>query len=82
MIKCLLKGIEQIPLLTSTQAEGTQFPHCFSLGFLSSPALRNGTLKKCKNRTFSTTLITLGEVQKWFHVFGSFKILLHTQKVS
>lgn len=46
MIKCLLKGIEQVHLLTSTQAEGMQFPHCFSLGFLSSPTLHNGTLKK------------------------------------
>ena len=46
MIKCLLKSIEQVNLLTSTQAEGTQFPHCFSLDFLSSPALQNGTLKK------------------------------------
>lgn len=27
MMKCLLKGIEQVHLLTSTQAEGTQLPH-------------------------------------------------------
>lgn len=44
MMKYLLKGIEQVHLLTSTQAEGTQFPHCSSPGFLSSPVLQNGTL--------------------------------------
>lgn len=46
MMKRLLKGVEQVHLLTSTQAEGTQFPHYFSLGFLSNPTLQNGTLKE------------------------------------
>lgn len=44
MKKWLLKGIEQVHLLTSTQAEGTQLPHCSSPGFLSRPMLQNGTL--------------------------------------
>lgn len=46
MMKCLLKGIEQVHLLTSTQAEDTQLPRYFPLGFLSSPVLLNDTLKK------------------------------------
>lgn len=47
-----------------TQAEGTQFPPCFPLSFIPSPALQDGTLKKQKNGTFATLLITLKEVQK------------------
>lgn len=79
MNKSLLKSVEQGHLLNFTQAVGTQFPPCFPLSFIPSPALQDGTLKKWENGTFATILITLEEVQKWFHVFGSFKILLHSR---